>query len=284
MTILELKRDFKSALSPLYSERESTWLFQIFAQEIIGFDSVHLRWFQNQKVLMQDLEAFEKITKELCSGKPYQQILGFTEFYGLRFKVSSDVLIPRPETEELLEIAIDRLKFFLGKESRSFPMIDLGTGSGIIPIVLKKHFPSAHVSAVDVSPEALAIAKENAFSHALEIGFEQKDILQEQLDSSYDVILSNPPYIGQNEESELSESVKNFEPTIALFSPTVDPLLFYRRIAELTKAHLNKGGYLFLEINQKLGPETLALFTELLQEVHLLQDLSGNDRFIVGIK
>lgn len=282
MTILECKRYFKSELADLYSEAEIAKLYSIFLYHQVGFDTFQQRRFSHQELLISDEEDLVEILKKLKSGKPYQQILGYTEFYKLRFSVDENVLIPRPETEELLEITINKIRDSR-HETRDFKILDVGTGSGIIPITLKKHFPKADVSAMDISEKALEIAQKNAVFHKTEIRFFQKDYLNTNLTENYDIIISNPPYIGIDENAEIEDSVKGFEPNIALFSPTQDALIFYRKIAKDCEKHLNENGQFFLEINQKLGNETLKLFKNF-SESELIKDLSGNDRFIIGRK
>ena len=280
MTILEFKRYFKSELSELYTEAESAKLYTIFLYEKTGFDAFQQRRFAHQELLISDEEDLKEILQELKKGKPYQQILGHTEFYGNRFFVDENVLIPRPETEELLEITIQRLKKLKIKKLK---ILDVGTGSGIIPITLKKHFPDTEISAMDISEKALEIAQKNATFHKTRINFIQSDYLNTDFTEKYDVIISNPPYIGIDENAEIEDSVKGFEPNIALFSPTSDALIFYRKIAKDCEKHLNENGLFFLEINQKLGKETLELFKNF-SESKLVKDLSGNDRFVMGRK
>ena len=282
MTILEFKRYFKSELSELYTEAESAKLYTIFLYEKTGFDAFQQRRFAHQELLISDEEDLKEILKELKTAKPYQQILGYTEFYGLKFFVDENVLIPRPETEELLELAISKIKNLKSK-IQNLKLLDVGTGSGIIPITLKKHFPDAEISAMDISEKALEIAQKNADFHETEIKFLQADYLNTNLTEKYDVIISNPPYIGIDENIEIEDSVKGFEPNIALFSPTSDALIFYRKIAKDCENHLNKNGLFFLEINQKLGKETLEL-SKNFSESELVKDLSGNDRFVMGRK
>ena len=287
MTILEFKRYFKSELSELYTEAESAQLYSIFLYEKTGFDTFQQRRFAHQELLISDEEDLKEILQELKKGKPYQQILGYTEFYGNRFLVDENVLIPRPETEELLEIAISKIKNISASTSlnatKKLKILDIGTGSGIIPITLKKHFPKAEIHAMDISGKALDIAKKNADFHKTEINFIQADFLNSDLSENYDVIISNPPYIGINENIEIEDSVKGFEPNIALFSPTSDALIFYRKIAKDCEKYLNESGLFFLEINQKLGKETLALFQNFSKN-ELVKDLSGNERFVIGKK
>lgn len=282
MTILEFKKYFRSELLPLYNEPESAFLYTIFAEKITGFEPKHQRRFSHQQLLISDEQELVNILAELKSGKPYQHILGETEFYGMKFFLNENVLIPRPETEELLEFAIEKIQNF--KLQTSNPkIIDIGTGSGIIPVVLKKHFPDADISAIDISAKALEIAQKNADFHQTKIRFIRKDFLKEDLEEKFDIIISNPPYIGIDERSEIADSVKEFEPEIALFSPTSNPLVFYEKIAKDSENYLSENGLIFLEINQKLGKETLELFKKFSQSL-LLKDISGNDRMIFATK
>lgn len=282
MTILEFKRYFKKELSALYTEAESAQLYSIFLYEKTGFDRFQQRRFAHQELLISDEEELKEIMVELKTGKPYQQILGYTEFYGKKFWVDENVLIPRPETEELVELAISKLRD-KNYQLRGLKILDIGTGSGIIPITLKRYFPNATISAMDISGKALEIAKRNADFHQKEINFIEKDYLNVALTENYDILISNPPYIGIDENIEIEESVKGFEPNIALFSPTSDALIFYRKIAKDGEQFLNESGMVFLEINQKLGKETLELFGNY-SEAHLIKDISGNDRFVLAKK
>lgn len=282
MTISAFKKYFKTELSDLYTDSESVFLSSLFIHQIVGFDSFQQRRFAEQELLTDDKEKLRFLVSELKTGRPYQQILGETEFYGMKFFVDENVLIPRPETEELLEIAIREIK---GSEFKvqGLKILDIGTGSGVIPLVLKKHFPEAEVSSIDFSEKALKTAQRNAEYHQLEIRFIHANYLNFDLAENYDIIISNPPYIGIEEEIEIADSVKGFEPKMALFSPTSDALIFYRKIAEDAEKYLNENGLLFLEINQKLGPETLELYLDF-SNAQLLKDLSENDRFIYGRK
>ena len=283
MTIAEIKKDFQNQLSEIYSSSESALVFSIFLEKLSGINNFQQKLNQDQEVDVNVKNQLETYFKELLVGKPYQQILGEAEFFGETFFVNEHVLIPRPETEELLELAIKKIKA-INNES-SLKILDIGTGSGIIPIIIKKHFPDANVSAIDISTEALKVARKNAELHQVEINFIQKDYLNQNLDNVYDVIISNPPYIAIEENPEIEHSVKGFEPNIALFSPTSDALIFYRKIAADAENYLKAEGFIFLEINQKLGRETLQLYkTEIFESSHLIKDISGNDRIIVAQK
>ncbi|CAA7197276.1 peptide chain release factor N(5)-glutamine methyltransferase [Chryseobacterium potabilaquae] len=283
MTILEFKKYFKDELSDIYSESESSFLYSIFVEKILGVDTFNQRSMSYHQLLNEHEKKLHQTILELKTQKPYQQILGETYFYGMKFFVNENVLIPRPETEELLEIAIQKIQ--ASKiNSKQLNILDIGTGSGVIPLTLKKYFPNTKISTIDFSEKALEVAKKNATYHNLSINFIYADYLSYTLDQDYDIIISNPPYIGINEKQEITDSVKGFEPQMALFSPTEDPLVFYKKIAEDAKTKLKKTGFLFLEINQKLGIETLTLYKSDFHNIALVQDLSQNDRFIIGEK
>ena len=283
MTYHDYKTYFKNKVSENYTDSESSILFDIFVQNLMDWNQIEVRNAMNQEVEEKYSDELQNIINELQTGKPYQQILGETEFYGLKFFVDEYVLIPRPETEELLELAIEKIKAG-SRKSNVFKILDIGTGSGIIPIVLNKHFPEAKISAIDFSENALKTAQRNADFHQVEINFIYQDYLNENLTEVYDVIISNPPYIGIEEEDEIADSVKEFEPKMALFSPTSNALIFYEKIAQDCKNHMAENGLVFLEINQKLGEETLELFRDVLSEAELMKDLSGNERFVWGRK
>ena len=276
-SIQNLRDRFVQQLST-YELEEKIQLFQLFFQKYLGINRHELVLKKNEKIDEELINKGLHFINELNSGKPYQHILGEAEFFGSVFKVDSNVLIPRPETEELLELAIEKISK-RASENSQLKIVDIGTGSGIIPIILKKHFPKAEISAVDISSAALEIAKENARLHNVKIDFRKMDFLTEFPEGKFDVIISNPPYIGRNEAPDIENSVKNFEPIIALFSPIPDALIFYRRIAQFAENHLSEDGMIYLEINQKLGIETLNLYQNFTHS-SLLKDISGNDRII----
>lgn len=285
VTLIEVKESFSKELQPIYSEGEIIELFAIFSGHLLGLNKIEIRNSVDKIITAEQLLTFESALKDLKTGKPFQQILGETEFYGLRFFVDENVLIPRPETEELLELAIKEIQGSrLKVKGSGLKILDIGTGSGIIPIVLKKKFPEAEITAIDFSELALKMARKNADFHLVEINFIHQDYLNENLGEIYDIIISNPPYIGIDEEVEIENSVKEFEPKMALFSPNSNALIFYEKIARDCENYLSKNGLVFLEINQKLGVETRDLFAPVLSEVALVKDLSGNDRFVWGQK
>lgn len=296
MTLSEFKNYFKTELSDRYTVSECEELFYIFSQKILGKDKFEIRRIENENLDINRQSALYNHLMQLKLGKPYQQILGEADFFGMTFFVNEHVLIPRPETEELVEMAIGTIRDAGRRRQPSSnnhqsttnnhqptTILDIGTGSGIIPIVLKKHFPDAEISAIDLSEKALEVARRNAARNNVDIHFIKADYLNLELSQTYDIIISNPPYIGTDEEAEIADSVKDFEPNIALFSPVSDSLVFYRKMAKDAEKNLNDDGMIFLEINQKYGRETLDLFAGF-TEVALVKDLSGNDRFVYARK
>ena len=209
MTYQDYKIYFTKEISESYTDSESSMLYDIFVHHLTTWNLVEFRKAMNQEIEQQHSLELQNIILQLKTGKPYQQILCETEFYGLKFFVDEHVLIPRPETEELLELAIAKIKDS-GLAKKNLNILDIGTGSGIIPIVLKKRFPEAKISAIDFSENALKTAKRNADFHQVGINFIHQDYLKSDLTDVYDVIISNPPYIGMEEEDEIADSVKQF--------------------------------------------------------------------------
>lgn len=280
MDLKDIEKLFSKELLTIYSKSECIKLFYIFAEHILELPILKIRT-TNKKISAKQKEKFISAISELKIGKPYQQILGKVHFYNLDFFIDKNVLIPRPETEELLHLILSE---YIKNKKTNLNILDIGTGSGCIPITLAKHLSNAKITSIDISENALNIAKKNAVYHNVKINFTQKDYLKENLDDVYDIIISNPPYIAFSEEKDIKKSVKNFEPKIALFAPKNNPLAFYEKIAQDTDNHLSKGGVIFLEINQNLGEDTLNIFTKKMYKSKLIQDLSGNNRFIISSK
>ena len=228
----------------------------------------------------ENITKIRQITERLKKSEPIQYILGEAHFYNLTLKVTPDVLIPRPETEELAEwIAKDN-------QATAPAIFDIGTGSGCIAITLSKELPKATVHACDISEKALAIARENAQHNDAPVQFRKQDILTDK-DSplQYDIIVSNPPYIPPSEQRKMHSNVLEYEPHLALFIPEDDPLLFYRHIAQYAIEHLTPDGKLYFEINTYNGSETVAMLQTLkFRDIELRNDISGNPRMIKAIK
>ncbi|MEN9326521.1 MAG: peptide chain release factor N(5)-glutamine methyltransferase [Flavobacterium sp.] len=278
MNIKSLKTNFFTELQTIQEDSEIESFFFILTEFLHNLKRIDVSLHPDFEVSESDLEKWNTIISELKNEKPIQYITGEAWFYGLRFEVNENTLIPRPETEELVEWIVDGLKI-KGKGQR---VLDIGTGSGCIPIALKKEIPSAQVSAIDVSEKALEMARKNAINNDVEINFTHQNILEtESLDEKYDVIVSNPPYVRNLEKQEIKKNVLDFEPHLALFVDDYDALLFYRKIAQLALKSLSPNGKLFFEINQYLGEETLELLTKLgFKNIELRKDFVGNDRMI----
>jgi release factor glutamine methyltransferase len=277
MKITTYRNIFREALFPLYDEKEIDSFFYLILEENHELKRIDLALDPHKELSHSELAQWDTILASLKKEIPIQYILGSTFFYGLRFNVSPHVLIPRPETEELVEWIISNYK-----ERQNLKILDIGTGSGCIAVSLAKNLESSEVSAIDVSAEALEIASGNASANAVNVNFIKTDILSaEDLPQQYDIIVSNPPYVRNLEKHEIQNNVLLHEPHLALFVEDDDALLFYRNIAQLARTNLKKGGSLYFEINQYLGKETKSLLVqEGFSEVTLGKDIYGNDRML----
>ena len=270
MTIKQYRAHFNESLKHLYPTSEIDSFFFIILEEYMGFKRIDIVLKSDFNIDQKSLNLMQIATKQLEQEIPIQYIIGKTEFFGLPFNINKEVLIPRPETEELVERVIKEVSLIKTYKTDSnettnekqLKILDIGTGSGCIAISLKKEIPSSKISAIDVSNEALRIAKKNALLNKVDINFIHLDILKtNNLDKLYDVIVSNPPYVRELEKKEMKNNVLNNEPHLALFVDNKNPLLFYNKIAELAKNFLTKNGQLHFEINQYLGKETVILYS-----------------------
>ena len=294
MIVKQYRNYFNETLKTIYPITEIDSFFFLLLEEYLGFRRVDIVLKSDFKITQETLNLLQSATKQLEQEIPLQYIIGKTEFYGLPFVVNKYVLIPRPETEELVAWVVSessRFKTFNTStkqttETKQLKILDIGTGSGCIPISLKKQLPFAKISAIDISKEALSVAKKNAVLNNVDIHFILQDILKTvALDQHYDIIISNPPYVRELEKKELKNNVLKNEPHVALFVENDNPLIFYAKIAELAKNYLNKNGLLFFEINQYLGTETIDLVNKKgLKNIQLKKDMFGNDRIIVASK
>ena len=287
--LLDLKNKFHSELDAIYGKNEVGSFFYLCSEHYLNILRIQLTLEPELKIENSKTKLFIKAIKHLKAQKPIQYLLGETEFFGLTFKVNKNVLIPRPETEEL----VDLITTSHTKESKTakLKILDIGTGSGCIAISLAKNLPNAQVYALDVSPEALKMAKQNAELNKVDITFIEASILDYNAisqfeDASYfDVIVSNPPYVRELEKEEILPNVLENEPHLALFVEDHNPLLFYKAITNFAIQKLKPKGVLYFEINQYLGEETKALLEEKnFEDVALLKDLNGNDRMLKGRK
>ena len=281
----ETIKHIKTSLVGIYPDSEIKGIIRLIMEQICDLQP-------HQYLINLDIQLSEEkrktifeVIERLRTKEPIQYILGTAYFYSLPFEVNPSVLIPRPETEELVDRIIADNNSSIKKN-----ILDIGTGSGCIAITLQKKLETAHVYAVDISAEALNVAKRNAINNQVNVTFIQTDILQPEkvkkdLSCTFDIIVSNPPYIKQEEKKEMDRNVLDFEPHLALFVPDHDPLLFYRHIAELGKEKLNENGLLYFEINATCGEITCQMLQEKgYHKIQLIKDLSGKDRIIKAYK
>lgn len=283
MNLLQLEKYFHQRLKANYPDSEIESFFFWTLEQILGIQRIEFVLQKNNPVDSENEDLIKQVIERLQNEEPIQYIFGSTEFYGLKFNVSKNTLIPRPETEELVEWIIETVKSDKDLSSKSeVQILDIGTGTGCIAITLTKHIPSANTTAIDVSEKALGIAKSNSALNEVHIDFVLTDVLElSKLGNQYDIIISNPPYVRNLEKAEIKNNVLKYEPKTALFVEDDDPLLFYRKIGKLSLDSLTNNGYLFFEINQYLGEETVDLLSKLgYQQVELRKDLFGNDRMI----
>ncbi|BDB55699.1 release factor glutamine methyltransferase [Flavobacterium ammoniigenes] len=277
MTIKHYRDYFIQELTPLYDVGEAESFFYLTLEAKHQLKRVDLALQPDLDFSESELKIWSFILDQLKKEIPIQYILGVTNFYGLEFEVNSAVLIPRPETEELVDWIIQS-----SKVQSKFKILDIGTGSGCIAIALAKNLPNAQVFALDVSEQALTTAKKNAEKNQVQLSFIHQSILEtEDLAQEFDIIVSNPPYVRELEKHEIKNNVLDNEPHLALFVEDNDALIFYRKIAQLAQKNLKLKGQLYFEINQYLGQETLNLLQEMgFKNYELRQDIYGNDRMI----
>ena len=280
MTLKHYRDQFIQELTPLYDAGEAESFFYLILEAKHQLKRVDIALQPDLAFSESELKTWSSILEQLKKEIPVQYILGTTHFYGLEFEVNSNVLIPRPETEELVDWIIESQQLEIG--DMKVRILDIGTGSGCIAISLAKNLPNAEVFALDVSDKALATAQKNAELNQVTIQFIHQSILEtEDSGQQFDLIVSNPPYVRHLEKQEIKKNVLDNEPHLALFVDDNDALIFYRKIAELALKNLNPQGQLYFEINQYLGQETLDLLQEMgFKYTVLRKDIYGNDRMI----
>ena len=276
-TIQAVTNYIKQQLNVTLDNQEVRQTLRVMMKHYFGFSATDLVFKRDYRFTESELVKVIHCVKRLQQHEPLAQILGETEFFGLSFFVNQHTLIPRPETEELVD-------WLLNDHQQSNPkVLEIGTGSGCIPIALKIHLTASEITSYDISNEALEVARKNAERNQVHVDFQQVDILSTSLapNDTWDIIVSNPPYIAQKEFDSMDKNVTDYEPHLALFVSDEDPLIFYRKIGELGLQHLAKDGKIYVEINQYLGEETAALFESLgYQKVSLRKDINGNNRMI----
>lgn len=284
MKLKEFKLLFSESLSEIYPKKEIDSFFFILMEEKLKLQRIDTVLNPDFLIDTATVVVLKIILERLQKEEPIQYILGKTEFYGLPFLVDKNTLIPRPETEELVEWILSEIqKIQGGNQKTPLAILDIGTGTGCIPITLAKNTVNTVITAIDISAAALRVAKKNAVLNSVPVNFIMLDILKTtQLPQKYNLIVSNPPYVRELEKVEISANVLENEPHLALFVANKNPLVFYDKIADLAKQQLNENGMLFFEINQYLGKETVKMLEEKgFQNIQLKKDLSGNDRMLL---
>ena len=282
MKIKDYRVQFINALTSKYDAGEAESFFYLILEEKYQLRRIDLALKPDLTFAEDDILNWNLILEQLKLEIPVQYLLGKTSFYGLDFEVNSNVLIPRPETEELVDWIVQSART-IGKD-KTLKILDIGTGSGCIAIALAKNIKNAKLFAIDISDKALATAKINAEINKVEVTFLYENILETtHLNQKFDIIVSNPPYVRNLEKQEIKKNVLDNEPHLALFVDDNDALIFYKKIARLAKTNLSESGQLFFEINQYLGPEMIELLEKMaFRNVELRKDIYGNDRMIVG--
>ncbi len=280
MKIHSFKSQFTEQLKEEYPAQEIHSFFYLLMEFFLGKTRLDIALNPDIQLSNIELKKFENAICRLKSHEPIQYITGETSFFGLKFRVNKHVLIPRPETEELVQWILEELK---NSDMEDLKILDIGTGSGCIAISLAKNLPKAKVSAIDISEKALETAKTNAHLNNTKINLIASDILKaESLPGKYDIIISNPPYVQEREKKEMQRNVLEHEPALALYVKDENPLLFYRKITTLARRGLNEKGKLYFEVNQYLGEETALLLTDAGFKAELRKDLFGNYRMLKG--
>ncbi|MFT4673692.1 MAG: release factor glutamine methyltransferase [Patiriisocius sp.] len=260
MKLHQLKINFTRALKDVHDQEEIASFFYILCDFFLKYSRFQTSINKDVTISEAHVVSFEMVTRRLKAQEPIQYILGETEFYGLPIKLTKHTLIPRPETEELVDWVLSNEHF----QKAACRILDIGTGSGCIAIALAKSLPVATVFAIDISEEALEVATANALQNEVLVAFHKKDILEVvNLKETYDVVISNPPYVRELEKTAMSSNVLDYEPATALFVTNKDPLVFYRKIAKLAMQSLSPGGWLYFEINEYLAQEMAILLEQL---------------------
>lgn len=280
MTIIEFKNLFFKETNFVLEQDEQEIYFYWTIENILKLRKIEVITNNNLSISDENLNYLHQVLERIKKNEPIQYIFEEAFFYGYNYYVNSSVLVPRQETEQLVEVIENQYD-----KNSSLQILDICTGSGCIAITLSKIFANANITALDIDTKALEVAKKNNIILNANVNFQQKDILKETLNEKYDLIVSNPPYVRYQEKNEMKPNVLDYEPHIALFVPNDDALVFYERISQLAIEHLNPNGWLFFEINQYLGKETKELIKNFgFSNVEIIQDFRGNDRIIKGQK
>lgn len=296
MTTVQAYNDLKIKLEKIYNEREADNITDWIFENVTHLKKAERRINQNSEMTETQFHLLQKYSEELLQHKPVQYVLNEAWFFKRKFYVNEDVLIPRPETEELVEWIIKDIREKIVNDSKRPPerairaginIIDIGTGSGCIPVSLKKELPGTHITGIDASEKALSVAGRNAKELIAEINFLQIDFLnkaeRESL-SQYDIIVSNPPYIPIKERETLAKNVTGFEPGLALFVQDNNPYIFYEEIIKFAQSHLYKNGKIYVEVHEEYAKDVKAVFEKAGFVSTIKKDIYGKERMVKAIK
>lgn len=278
--VKDIRKYYCEQLCSIYDKEEANAMILILFDHYFKIDRVRMALEPNLRLSESEMLTFHFAVKDLLKNKPLQYIIGETEFCDLKFKVNGNVLIPRPETSELVHLITNRQQT---TDNSQLTILDIGTGSGCIAISLAKQLPQSQVYALDISEKTLCVAKDNAYINNVDITFIHDDILslRNKIETKFDIIVSNPPYVRDLEKAEMRNNVLNWEPHNALFVSDDDPLIFYRNILEFAKTHLKENGEVWFEINEYLGKEMKDLCCKMgFSNVNIYKDFREKERFL----
>jgi release factor glutamine methyltransferase len=282
----DLYEFYKSELSSIYDNDELYAIFELVCEHYLGYSKTDTRLNFNGNLNQSDVLKIYDTAKALKTGLPIQYVFGEADFYNLKFKVNNSTLIPRPETEELVDLIIKQS--LVTNHQSPFTILDIGTGSGCIPITLKKNIPNSKVTGIDISEQALEVAKSNAIKNNVDIKFIKLDILSQLIthNSTFNTIVSNPPYVLNSEAKQMDARVLEHEPHLALFVEDTDPIIFYKRIIDLCTRYLEEKGYLFFEVNPIYANDVkkYANDSKIFNFTEIVKDMSGKERFLKSQK
>ena len=278
-TLKEAYQNFKILLTKVYEPEEAETITAIVFREVLGYDRIKLILNENDLLSASLFEQLDFISFQLLQHQPIQYILGYSYFNDLKFTVNKNVLIPRPETVELVQLILKN------HDQHTLDVIDIGTGSACIPISLKKERSLWNVTGLDISADALQVASLNVKQHAVEVSLVEADIFAFQPKQKFDLIVSNPPYVLESEKLQMHKNVLDYEPSLALFVADQEPLKYYERITEIAQQFLNPNGFLYFEINESFAAQTQALLaSHAFEYIQIFQDFKGKNRFVSARK
>ena len=282
----DLYEFYKTELGSIYDTNELYAIFELVCEHYLGYSKTDTRLKFQENLNQSDVLKIYDTAKALKTGMPIQYIFGEADFYNLKFKVNNSTLIPRPETEELVDLIIKQ-SLVINHQS-PFTILDIGTGSGCIPIALKKNIPNSKVTGIDISKEALEVAKSNTVKNNVDVEFIKLDILSQLIthNSTFNTIVSNPPYVLNSEAKQMDARVLEHEPHLALFVKDTDPIIFYKRIIDLCTKHLEEKGHLFFELNPMYANDVkkYANDSKIFNFTEIVKDMSGKERFLKAQK